>query len=140
MDDLEQLLQQIFVGKMPALSDGAKEITKNTLPWFFIVCGTLSFLGCLLLGISLVVNPLGVLFYGLVLVHLVIGLVAALVASYAGYLMLGRKYQGWRIAFYALLIGFVNALLSLSIIGLVLNCILGYLLFQVKNDYYVTSQ
>lgn len=137
MDALEQQLHQIFVGKMPALSENAKGITKKILPWFLIVCGALGLLASLLLGVSLIANPLGLLFYGLVFLHLVIALSASLVASYAGYLMLSGKCQGWKLAYYAFLIGIVNALLSLSIIGLVLNCIFGYLLFQIKSDYCV---
>ena len=49
--------------------------------------------------------------------------------------MMSRRRKGWRIALYALLIGFISHLLNFSVFGIVLDALFAYLLFQIK-DYF----
>lgn len=140
MNSLEQWLQDLFVGKLPPMSGGAKETTAKVLPWVVIVFGCLGLFGWvaslqLLFGVFGLAHYAGALYSFLVLVHLIIAPIAASLGICGGYLMLSRQRKGWQLVFYSLLIGFASTVLSLSVAGVIFNFAFGYLLFQIKESY-----
>lgn len=143
MNNLEQQLHDLFVGKMPALSAGAKETTAKVLPWVIIVFGLLGLFGWLA-SLQLLFGVFGLMHYAgafhgfLAIIHLIIAPIAAVLGIYGGYLMLSRSRKGWQLVFYGLLIGVISTLLSLSIVGVVFNFAFGYLLFQIR-EYYIAA-
>lgn len=142
MDSLEQKMNEIFIGRLPALSVKMKETVVKLYPWIMMIFGVLG----LLAWLSSIKYFFG--FYGLfphfyihgffdifMLVYYVIAPIVQVMAIYGGYLMMSRQYKGWRIALYALLIGFISHILYFSFFGVAVDVLFAYLLFQIK-DYF----
>ncbi|MDR3588576.1 MAG: hypothetical protein P4N41_02845 [Negativicutes bacterium] len=143
MNNLEQKLADLFVGKMPGMSAGAKETAVKVVPWIMIVFGVLGFLAWL--------SALRFFFFGyaafmgrayghafpdiFTLVYFLLAPIVQVMVVYGGYQMLSKKQSGWRIALYALLIGLIPHLAHISILGLLLDVLFAYILFQIK-DYF----
>lgn len=142
MKALEELFGKIFADNLPPLPPAAREWVVKILPWVLVVLGALGFLAWLgavgLFGHAQM-SALGFhryapsLFAALILYLFVPAL--QLLAIAGGYLMLGRKRLGWRIAFYSLVLGLVIHILSLSLGAIVINLIFAYLLYQIRPYY-----
>lgn len=139
MNSLEQMLEDLFLKKMPGLSGNAREIAAKALPWVLIVLGVLGFLAWIsslrfffgFSGLSRYIPGYAPDIFAMV--QLVIAPVIQIMAIYGGYLMLSRQHRGWNLSLYALLIGFFSHLLSVSIFGIFLDFAVAYLLFQIKE-------
>ena len=140
MGDLEKKIGDFF-GNLPGLSPAAKETAARYLPWVLIVLGVFGMLAWLssirfFFGVLGVAGYFGYVYPGpLFTVHMVLAPIAQIMVIYGGYLMLGRKLQGWRLVFYALLLGVVSHFLAASIFGLVIDFVCAYILFQVREFY-----
>lgn len=141
MNDLEQKLADLFVNKMPGMSPGAKETAVKVVPWIMIVFGVLGFLAWLsamrwfFFGYTaLMGRALGHAFPDIfTLIYFILSPVVEVMVVYGGYLMLNKKQKGWRIALYALLIGIIPHLAYFSILGLFLDVLFAYILFQIQE-------
>ncbi len=140
MDVLEQKLSEVF-GNLPPLSPSARQMATKVVPWVLIVLGVLGMLAWLstisvFFGIMGVASHFGVMGPGLLMiVHLILAPIVQVLVLYGAYLMLSKRRQGWRIVLYALVFGVVTHLLAISILGLILDCVFGYLLFQIREFY-----
>jgi Na+/H+-dicarboxylate symporter len=138
MDGLEQKVSELF-GNLPALSPGAKETAAKVVPWVLIVLGVLGMLAWLssirfFFGMMGMASHFGVMGPGiLTMVQLLIAPIVQVLVIYGAYLMLSKRRLGWRIAFYALVFGFVSHILAISVFGLILDCIFAYFLFQIRE-------
>lgn len=137
MNSLETMLSEAF-GKLPPLSDGIKETAAKVIPWLILgLClfGLMAWLGSLqfLLTFSGLAHP--ALPGGFMLFSLVFAPVIQLLGLYGGFLMLSRRHAGWRFALYSLLAGAIFNLLSFTLVGLFLNTVFAYFLFQIKEFY-----
>jgi hypothetical protein len=142
MNSLEEKLDDLFLNKLPPLPENIKENAGRFFPWVMIVMGVLGLLAWLssirlLFGFSGLLNyaPLGVFWA----IYLIVAPVVQAMAIYGGYLMLDRQHKGWSIALYALLIGLIVHIFSFSIVGILLDFIFAYVLFQIKKYYTETS-
>ncbi len=142
MSGLEQKLDDLFLNKMPGLPAGKRETIAKALPWIMIAFGGLGFLAWLsslrfFFGFAgFMQHVTGYVFPDIfTLIYLVIAPIVEAMAVYGGYLMLSRQRKGWCIALYALLIGLIPHLFSFSILGIFLDVVFAYLLFQIKEYY-----
>ena len=133
---MEQMLEEFFVKKLPPLSPAAKDTTARVLPWIIIIFGGLG----LLMWVSSLKFIIG--FSGLYgfegpgifdMVSLAITPVIEIIVIYGGYLMLNKRQRGWRVALYMVIFGFIMNVLYFNIVGVVLNFLFSYLLFQTKG-------
>ncbi len=140
MGSLEEKLSELF-GKLPPMSPNAKEMVAKWLPWVMIVFGTLGLLAVMsmlkfafgFMGAMHMAGYMGPSF--IMWINVFLGIAVGVLQLYGAYLMLSRKRLGWLIAFYGLLFGFIHTILSISIFGLIINIIFGYLLFQIREFY-----
>jgi MFS family permease len=138
---LEEKVGKVILDNLPPMSASAKETTVKVLPWVLIVLGALGLLAALTAlsafgsGMMRFAMMTGVhlSFYDMAL--LVIAPITSALPIIAGYFMLSRQLRGWRIAFYSLIISVFFHFFAISIIGLVLDCLFVYLLFQIKESY-----
>jgi hypothetical protein len=143
---LEELLSDLFVDKMPPLSETFKNNSAKFLPWIFIVFGVIGLLSMVsLLGLftaasTLTVGTKGMLAvhslsaFDLVLIYL-ISPVLQFLTILAGYWMLNKEYRGWQLALISTLLGFLINLLHFSFLGLLFSFLFAYLLFQIREYY-----
>lgn len=147
MNNLEQRLDELFLKTMPGLSAGVKETAAKVLPWLMMIFGGLGLLAWLsslrfffgFAGLVRSVVPVYAFSDAFMMIYLIAAPIAEVMAVYGGYLMLSRRRRGWILAFYALLIGLISQLCSFSIVGIVLNVVFAYLLFQIKEFYSVET-
>lgn len=143
MNALEDLFGKIIAERLPPLSLAAKEWVVKILPWVLIVLGALGLLMWLgTVGLFGFAQTSGAGFQrhgpavlAVFIIYILVPLLQ-LTAIGGGYLMLSRKRLGWLIAFYSLLFGLLVHLLYLSLIGLGLDIIFAYLLFQIRPYYH----
>ncbi len=141
---LENWLDEVLVKKAPVLPDNFKEVLVKVAPWFIIIGLLLSIPVLIaLLGFSsmipgvtvtgmhgmagftsmVIIIPLAILFTTLVLQ----------IMALPG--LFNRQYRGWQLIFYANLIGLVATVLSFTLGGLLIDVIVFYLLFQIREKY-----
>jgi hypothetical protein len=137
--DLIGFLDYYLVKKAPfQIPDGGREAIVKFGPWIVVVLLVLTLPALLLvLGIGTALIPFGGVGYatgfGVAAVGLIIQ-VALEVMALPG--LFARKLSGWRLMFYATLVGIVTSLLSGSIVGAILGGLIGlYILFQVRGLY-----
>lgn len=141
MDSLIKTLDDIFVGKAPALPEGAKEWIVKFGPWVTLVLIIL-FLPVLLLalGVSAFFSPFAAtagpgvvrgLAFAWIFVAVSLGLeVAALPGLFK------RKTQGWKLLFYATLLSAVYNLFTFNWFGLIVGTLITlYILMQIRTKY-----
>ncbi len=139
---MNELTRQIasLVAKLPQLPHNVRAIIVKIAPWLTIVGIVLAVPGILAVfgmtvfwGAAAALTPTlgtGVL--------ISIAFAAAMVVLYIMALpgLFHRKTSGWRFMYYAVLIGAVQSILALNIVGLVVGTGISlYLLFQVKDLY-----
>jgi hypothetical protein len=138
---IETQLEDIFVGKVPALPDNIKELIVTISPWFALLSMIILapiILGAL--GLSAIFLPLtfiGGLSMGfgsivaLVFAILMIGLQLMAIPG-----LFKRQANAWRLMFYVSLLSALENILMLNLGGLVIGGALSwYFLFQVKSKY-----
>ena len=133
---MEQMLEGLFVKKLPPLSPGAKDTTAKVFPWIIIVFGGLGLLMWLsslkfIFGFSGLYGYVGPSIF--VMLSLVITPIIQAFVIYGGYLMLKKQRRGWIIALYMLVFGFIVNVLYFNVIGIIINILFTYLLFQIKE-------
>ena len=141
MENIKKQLAELFVNKLPPISASAKELFVKFLPWVVMIFGALGLFGWLaslplFFGAAGIFAHSGAIYPVLFVVHMIIAPISSGLGLYGGYLMLSRQQKGWNLIFYSLMIGFISTILSFSIVGLLVNCIFGYLLFQIQDQYF----
>jgi len=140
MNSLEKIFARVFTEWLPGLPPSVKDRAARVLPWVIIVLGTLGLLAWM--GATGLLGPAAKTagisrtcpaFAAALLNILIPGL--QLIAIAGGCYMLQRRRLGWRLAFYALLIGLIIDLFLLSPAGIVWDVVFAYLLFQLKPYY-----
>ena len=137
--DPEGFLNHYFVTKAPfQIPDGGREAIVKYGPWIVVVLLVLSLPALLvILGVGTALVPFGGVGYatgfGLAAIGLCVQL-ALQVMALPG--LFARKMSGWRLMFYAQIVGVVTSLLSGAIVAAILGALIGfYLLFQVRGLY-----
>lgn len=143
MNRLEDFLSGLFLGKLPPLSASAKENLAKFLPWVFIIFGvlglaailtaifSLNYAGMLAIGMGRIWG-MSIPFISLAMIYIITPGIQ-LVSVAGGYLMLKHKLLGWQLVFFCTLFTLIIHILYLSFLGLVLDILFLYILFQVRN-------
>lgn len=146
MAQLEDMLNQYLNKKAPAIPTAGKEALVKFAPYLAIL-GVILMIPTILavLGLSAILAPIGLIggamtgrpFLGLGYLINVVFSVAMLVLTVLSINPLfKRERKGWLYMFYAVLLGGVESLLSLNLVGLIINTGLSlYVLFQVREYY-----
>jgi hypothetical protein len=145
MATLEDTLDLYLVQKAPALPSNIKELIVQFAPWITLVLLIITLpvvlfalgLGALLAPLAILLAPAtGVGFgFSYTLSMIVLAVSLALEAmSIPG--LFKRSAQGWRYAYYSMLVSILSSLLSFSVISGLLFGVIGlYFLFQIKSYY-----
>jgi hypothetical protein len=139
--ELEALLEEYLVKKAPALPDNIKEIIVKFGPWITLIMMIMllpvilgvfglaallapaSFLGGANVGFSYVVS-------------LLFSIATLVIEGIALPGLFKRQLSAWRLMFYSTLLGAVDSLIHLNIVGLIIGTAISlYILFQIKNKY-----
>ena len=138
--DLIGFLDFYLVKKAPfQIPDGGKEVIVKFGPWITLILLIL-WLPILLvaLGLGTILIPFGGGGYAAgfgVLTLFVIVQIGLMIAALPG--LFNRRMAGWRLLFYAQLVGIVYSLLSGAVVsGLLFGLIALYILFQVRPLYH----
>lgn len=139
---LESTLEVYFVDKAPfKLPAGVKEFIVKWGPWITLILLIISLPALLLaFGLGALVAPFAFLgglksgvSYGVGMIFSVVVLVVEALALPG---LFRRKLSGWRLMFYASLIGAIENLITFNLGGLVIGTLLSfYVLFQIKSYY-----
>lgn len=141
LEKLDKVLTEYLVKKAPPLPTSVKDFIVNFGPWISLV------LGIMLLPLVLAAFGLGAIFtpvammagvrlgagymLGILVAAIQMGLQFAAISG-----LLKKQMQGWKMAFYAALVGGVYSLLTFQILGLIIGTGLSlYVLYQVKSYY-----
>lgn len=139
MTKLEENLEILFLNKLPSLPESIKEQAARFFPWILMVMGVLG----LLVWLSSIRLLFGLAQYApfdaFAAIYFIVAPVVETMAIYGGYIMLDRQRKGWSISLYALLIGVIVHICSFSIVGIVLDFVFVYVLFQIKKFFSETS-
>lgn len=127
--------------KLPPLPPRAREILVQIAPWFALIFGILGVLASLAaFGFSAVLAPFVAMGGGMhqaggFILAAVLGLVGSVLtlASFPG--LKSRKMQGWTLLFYSEVVGLLGAVISLSVVGVVVSLFWFYVIFQMKPYY-----
>lgn len=135
MKSLEEKLEDLFINKLPPLPENIKEKAVQFFPWVMIVLGVFGFVLWLsslhfLFGIA---GPFSCTFGIFSAIYFIASPIVQAMAVYGGYIMLSRQLKGWNISLYAILIGLIINIFCLSILGILLDLVFAYILFQIKR-------
>ena len=137
--DPEGFLNYYFVTKAPfQIPDAGREAIVKFGPWIVVVLLVLSAPALLfILGVGTALMPFGGAGYATGFGLAAIGLCAQIVLEVLALPgLFARKKAGWRLMFYAQIVGIVTSLLSGAIVSAILGALIGfYLLFQVRSLY-----
>lgn len=147
MGVIDRFISVLFLEKLPPLSPGAKHTTARTLPWLFMTFGTLglfavlssiftiSFADMLTMGLGQVMG-MTIPALGFVMIYLFIPLTQILSIA-GGYWMFRRQYRGWQLSALSTVLSLFSHILYLSVIGLILDILFLYLIYQIRERYIV---
>ena len=142
---LEDTLDLYFGQKAPPMPLNVKELFVRFAPWVTLVLLIITLPAVLIaLGLGALAAPLAFLVgpgygvsYGVTytLAMIILGVSVLLEAlSIPG--LFKRSRQGWRFAYYAVLVNVVGSLIGFNFVGAIVSAVVGfYILFQVKPLY-----
>lgn len=145
LHQLDQLFEEYLVNKAPALPQNIKEAIVKFGPWVTLVMLILSIPAVLaLFGVGAMMAPyakmggygMGMAYGSMYMASMVILTVSLVIEAFAIPELFKRSIKGWRLMYYASLIGFVSNLAGGNIVGAVIGGLIGfYILFQIKQLY-----
>ncbi|HWQ59610.1 MAG TPA: hypothetical protein VN420_00465 [Candidatus Fimivivens sp.] len=141
LSQLEVLLDEYMVTKAPfQIPDNGKELIVKIAPYLVIISAIIAVPALLAgLGLSMFLAPLALLggHYGVAaFISLIFAAISLVIDIMAIPGLFARSKKGWRLTYYATVVGLVGSVFSFNIIGGIIGAIIGwYLLFQVKEKY-----
>jgi hypothetical protein len=142
---LEAWLVPIFA-QVPHMPSGGKKVLTDIIPWLSLIFGILGLIGLLGAGaVGAILSPFIFLSGGLsslmFFVHVILGIVGAILGILSFTPLQAMKKNGWNYAFYSLIIGAVSTVLGLffmygGLSGIVGILIGAYLLFEIRDLYH----
>lgn len=133
-------LEGTFV-KLPPLSPSVREVIVKITPWLALIFGVLGILTSLsAFGLSAVFSPVVALGGGIglatgLMVAAVLGLVESALMLVATPNLFKRKAFGWTLLFWSEAVAIVAAVISFSVVGVLVALLSFYFLFQIKSYY-----
>jgi hypothetical protein len=140
LSQMDSYAEQLRV-KLPAAPPGVLNFYMSWVPWLAIIFGVLGILISLvaLVG-STILGPLLVMFgspgtgLGLIVGSL-FSLASAALEFVGGWMMLQRRATGWWLLALGLAVSLLTSLFRVSVIGLIVGLLIGYVHLQVKPNY-----
>ncbi len=135
---VEQIRQQL-----PPAPEGLLNFYVTWIPWVGIVFGAISLFFTVIIGLVLaLVMPFLALGgasaisggFGAVIAWL-LAVAYSVLAIVGAYWMLKRRLTGWWVLAVGLVVGILSNLVHLSILGLIIDLLIGYIHVQVKPRY-----
>jgi hypothetical protein len=129
--------------QLPPAPEGLLNLYVSWAPWLAIIFGAISLFLLVVAGLIFTALSPFLLLGGASgvaaglqgLVGLILGIAGAALSVLGGYWMLQRRLMGWRILALGIIIGALNDLVHLAIIGLIIVLLIGYIHLQVKPRY-----
>ena len=143
LQNLENFFNTYLHQKVPFhLPPNAKEVIVKIGPWITLVLMLLALpMVLLVLGFGAAVSPYAMMYAGTragggwMLGSLLV-LVTLILEGMALPGLFARSIKGWRLVYYAVLVGAIGQMVSLQIVSLIINVAISmYFLFEIK-DYY----
>lgn len=143
MGQLEEYVEQLRQ-KLPVAPPGLLDGYVKYIPWLAMIFGGLGLLFSLLLLVAApLLGGMAVMFggaegvsYGANLFFAVaVSIVANVLELGGGYMMMKRQATGWWLLAIALVVGALNNLLHISIIGLIITLAVAYIHIHVRPRY-----
>lgn len=141
LSQLEGLLETYLVKKAPALPTNIKEAVVNFAPWVTLVLMILTIpLVLAIFGLGAILAPfsfLGGVHVGVnYFVSFALSAVSLVMEALAIPGLFKKSQGGWKMVYYATLVGVLQNVINFNLGGLIIGSLLGlYLLFQVKSYY-----
>lgn len=141
LSQLEALLDEYMVTKAPfQIPDNGKELIVKVAPYLVIISAIIVvpalFAG---LGLTAFLAPFALLgaHYGMAaFISLIFAAISLVIDIMAIPGLFARSKKGWRLTYYATIVGLVGNVFSFNIIGGIIGAVIGwYFLFQVKGKY-----
>jgi hypothetical protein len=129
--------------KLPAAPESLLGAYVRWAPWVASVFGVRGTLGMLtLLVFGAVLSPLlllggasGVSSGAGLFIALILGVITSVLEVAGGYLMMKRRLTGWWLLAVGTVVGLLNSLIGVSLFGLIINLLVGYVHLLVKPRY-----
>jgi len=130
--------------KLPAAPESLLSAYVRWAPWVAIVFGVLGTLGMLtLLVFGAVLSPLlllggasGVSSGAGLFIAIILGAITSVLEVAGGYLMTKMRLTGWWLLALGIVVGMLNSLIGVSLFGLAINLLVGYVHLLVKPRYH----
>lgn len=141
LGQLEDTLELYLVKKAPAMPEAWKKVIVKLAPWITLILLILALPAILaVFGLGAILTPfsfLGGVRYGFnYMASLVFSVITIILEAMAIPGLFKRSEKGWRLVYYATLVGAVESLLTFNIGGLIIGTGISlYILFQVKSHY-----
>lgn len=145
MDKFDNFLSRLFLDKFPPLPPGLKDGLIRVLPWLFLIFGALglfavlsaavsfSFAGMMAMGMGQVLG-MSIPALGFFMIYIFTPF-TQLLSIAGGYFMLKRQLRGWQYALLATILSLFTHILYLSAVGLLLDIVFLYILYQIRDRY-----
>jgi len=141
LDKLDGVLSEYLVKKAPALPANVKEFLVKFGPWISLILGIMILPVILaVFGVGVVLTPVAMMAGARFGAGYMLGVVVAGVQLVLQFVaipgLMKRQMQGWKLTYYATLMGGVYSLVSFNVIGFVVGMGFGlYVLYQIKSYY-----
>ena len=142
---LEKTLNEYFGRKAPQLPKNIREVIVSLAPWVNIIILVLTLplvllafgLGALVAPFSFLAGPQAGISYGLTYTLSMVVLAVALVFDILAIPgLFSRSVKGWRFIYWATLVSLVSNVISLNLVGGLVNVVISfYFLFQIRELY-----
>lgn len=138
-------IEPIFLTKLPQLAPNIQEILAKITPYFTVIGVVFSVIAIIsLLGVYLFASPIFLMYggmgtaqaYSTGIVSAVFLIVQVILEALAIPGLFKRQRSAWNLLFAAIVVGIVENVLSLNIIGALLSFLISfYMLYQIKALY-----
>lgn len=141
MGELETTLDNIFVGKVPALPENVKEMIVKYGPYITVVLLVIAAPAILaIFGLGAIATPFALLGglgkFSIYTITMILSLITFVLEIIALPGLFKRTRAGWKFMFYGSLVSAVSALLSLNLGSLIIGTAISfYFLFQIRSYY-----
>ncbi len=142
MNEIERFLKTYLHDKAPFhFPPSVKEFLVKFGPWFTLIAILISIPALLIaFGLTTIVMPFAAQVAarsgGYAIVGIIFSLASLGLGAFALPGLFARKIQGWRLAYYAVLVSTLGQLLHGDIIGAIIGIVISmYVLFEIKEYY-----
>jgi len=139
LNKIDNFLEELFLKKLPPLSQKARKLIDQAVPWLVLIFGLLTVPGLLAYlgfgGLAALFGNHNRSFSLNLALNFLLSLAVVVLQLAAVPKLLKHSLKGWNLLFYLSFLGGILNLLSLNIVGFFLSTFCLYLLYQIKRFY-----